>query len=150
MTQGPTVDASGLIRALRELGAKRAKKVLRKVSSKYTKRIRAAAIRNAPEKTGDLRRGIRSKIKTSREGHTRALVTAGGAVPGGQKVNRGGKSREGDTFYASFQEYGFTDRGGKKHEGINFLADALASVEQDFTNNIVSELDAEIKAQKDS
>jgi len=144
---GPKVDASHLKNALRELGAKGAKKALQNVFRKYVKEIRNKALAKVPVKTGKLKDSLKVKLKFNKTGYIQALVTAGSNVFDKSEQKKLGHR---GAFYAGMQEYGFTDRGGKEHEGKYFLAEALEEVTPAIEEGIAKELETEIERLKNA
>lgn len=145
MSDTPKVDATHLKNALRDLGAKGAKAALKKVFGKYAREIRNKALPNVPESTGLLKQSLKVRLKFNRQGHLRAMVTAGSKVfDKSQQKSLGHKG----AFYAGFQEYGFTDRGGKEHPGKHFLANALEALTPQIEESVAKEIEEEIKRRK--
>lgn len=81
-------------RAFRELEPKLAKKVIRQAIRKGLKPVLAAARRNAPSKSGALRKLIKIKAAAKRRRGVISLT-----------VNIAG-NRQGKAFYGAFNEYG--------------------------------------------
>lgn len=85
-----------LYNALLELEPKMRRKVLQKAANTAMRPVLVAARANAPKKSGDLRRSIKSKtLKRNRKGYI------------GQRVITSDDWFKGEQFYGAFQEFGW-------------------------------------------
>jgi HK97 gp10 family phage protein len=98
---------------------------------------------NAPQKTGQLKKGIVLQGEKSRnKGKKVYQVTFDSSM--NSVFQKTSKNKKGSAYYPASQEYGFILRDGQKKQGLNFMKRSLEDNSSEIQKVIITEMSKKI------